>query len=458
MEEPISKCGDIRQTGGAGQMQRNKAVVAVALYLGMFLFMLVLNVLTLYIADDFRYLYSFYDRSHRIESISDIIMSMRAHRYNMNGRLVAHTIVQFFGMLPLWVFDILNALAYVLQIALVYQLGRNRAPRSNWMLAAIFCGMWLTCPHYSAVNLWQDGALNYLWSTVLALLYLRVFIREYLYDSTIRTVFGKICFYCLSFGMGAYSETASAAAIFMTMLMVALLVLDRKKKLRLSWLASIAVACLGYVTIYLSPAQWREKSAEMTLSTLLDNFVTCARMYWDKFGLLLCIFVIALVLNLLLRMDRKQILLGLVFFAGSLAGNFILTFAQYYAARSAYGAFVYLLAADVILLYPLLGNRKCRKLLLALFAVTVVVAIPSMVTGGEDVYDVYQQMKRNEAYIYECKENGILDIQVPMITGKTVYSVGSSNKYLDTEDASIWPNYSMSYYYGVNSIIGVWPD
>lgn len=64
-------------------------------------------------------------------------------------------------------------------------------------------------------------------------------------------------------------------------------------------------------------------------------------------------------------------------------------------------------------------------------------------------------MKQNEAYIYACKEKGILDIEVPMISGSTKYSVGGSNKYLDTEDAAMWPNYSMSYYYGVNSIIGV---
>lgn len=136
-----------------------------------------------------------------------------------------------FLMLPRWVFGIFNSGVYVLQIAILFALGRNKMPRSNLMLLAIFCGMWLLCPHYSAVNLWQDGAMNYLWSTVLALIFLQVFIQEYIYDKQIRTWFGKFCFLCLSFGMGAYSETASSAAIFMAMLIVLLMLLEQKKKI-----------------------------------------------------------------------------------------------------------------------------------------------------------------------------------------------------------------------------------
>ena len=61
-----------------------KDYLAGILYLCIFLFMLVLNKLSVYIADDFRYLYSFNDFK-RIESVPQVILSMRAHRYNMFG-------------------------------------------------------------------------------------------------------------------------------------------------------------------------------------------------------------------------------------------------------------------------------------------------------------------------------------------------------------------------------------
>ena len=182
-------------------LSKNRDRGALLIYFGMFVFFLVLNVLTLYIADDFRYLYSFYDKSQRIESLADVILSMRAHRYHMNGRLMAHTIVQILGMLPLWVFDILNAAAYVLQIAVIHKVAKIHAPRSNLILLGLFACMWLLCPSFAMVNIWQDGALNYMWGTMLGMLFALYFAEEYLYDKPIKTVFGKVCFLCLSFGI-----------------------------------------------------------------------------------------------------------------------------------------------------------------------------------------------------------------------------------------------------------------
>lgn len=438
-------------------IRQNRNKTAVLLYCGIFAFFLVINILTPYIADDFRYFYSFNDKTQRIESLSQVLLSMRAHRYNMNGRLVAHTLVQILGMLPGWVFDGINAAMFVLQLALLNKLGRQEAPRSNLLLLGLFCGFWMFCPAFSQVNLWQDGSCNYLWSTVFALLYLQYFVREYMSGQSTGTKLDKFCFLCLSFGMGAYSETASSAAIFMAMLLVFLMLLE-KRKCSPFWLVSLTIACFGYLTIYLAPAQMREKGAEMTIPTLTANLVTVARYYWMLFGLLLCAFAAALILNLLIRTDRKRILLALVFFAGSLAANFIMMFAQYYTERSACGAFVYLMAAIVILLYPLLGIRKYKALLALGLAILILVSIPALFAGTADIYSTCQQIRQNEAYIYECRDNGILDIQLPMIVTTTPYSAAYSCKYLDTEDASIWPNYSMSYYYGVNSIIGVYPE
>lgn len=437
---------------------KSRIITAGGIYLGFFLFLLVLNMLTPYIADDFRYLYSFNDRTMRIENISDVILSMRAHRYNMNGRIVAHTLVQILGLLPLWVFDILNAAAYVLQIALIHKLAQNHAPRSNLVLLAIFAGMWLYCPVFGMVNLWQDGALNYMWGTMLGMLFVAYFAQEYLYDKPIRTTFGKLCFLCLAFGMGAYSETASSAAIFMAMLFVLLLLVYRKRKCDPFWIVSILVACVGYATIYMAPAQWREKGGEMTLATIMDNIPTVTIYYMEYVGELLLVFAVAFILNLLIRTDRKRLLLALVFFAGSLAANYILIFAQYYVSRSASSTFVYLLAADAVLVYPLLGIRKIKPVVVFALVAAILLSGWSMVLGTQDIYSTYCQIKENEAYIYECRDNGILDIAVPVLVSTTPYSVADACKYLDTEDASIWPNYSMAYFYEINSIIGVIPE
>lgn len=433
---------------------KRSAWVSVTIYLFVFLFVLILNGLSPYIADDFRYLYSFND-FERIESIPQVITSMRAHRYNMNGRLVAHTLVQVLGMLPMWFFDILNAAMLVLQGALLHKIARGRSPRSNKVLMSIFCCIWLFCPAFGQVNLWQDGAVNYLWSAVFALLYLMPFIEEYLYGKAIETGFGKFCFLCLSFGMGAYSETVSAAAIGMSILLVFLLLVFRRHRLKPLWLIAIIIATLGYLSIYTAPAQWREKSAEMTFPVLLNNFLSVAAQYWQLLGVLLVIFAVALVLNLLVRTDSRRVLLALVFLAGSLAANFIMMFASYYTDRSAVGAFVFLLAADAVLIYPLLGCGKFRLWLVVGFLALCTAMGPALYLGVTDICDTYTHLTQNEAYILQCREQGILEIEVPLFTASTKYSEAFGSVYLNTDDPNSWPNDAMIKYYAVHSLLGV---
>lgn len=431
--------------------------MAAAIYVCIFILLLVCNVLSLYIVDDYRYLFSFTD-FERIESLPQILTSMRGHRYSMNGRLIAHSLVQFFGMLPMWLFDVVNSLVFVLQTALICKIARGTASRSNLLLIAVFCATWLFEPVFGQVNLWQDGACNYLWSIVLSFLFLWPFMNEFLYDKPIKTTAGKVCFLLLSFAAGGYSETVSAAAIFMAMLFVGLQMLCGKKKCKPIWALSLVFAFLGYISIYTAPAQWREKSAEMSVAALLRNFANVAGMYWSLFSVCLCAFLILLVLNLADKTEKKRVLLALVFFAGSLAANFIMTFASYYTSRSAVGAFAFLLTADAILLQPLLQKNRYKVLLTGALAILMLATVPALVTGVQDIGATYQYMRENETYIYECRENGILDIEVPLFPVSTKYSEAYDAKYLDTEDPMTWPNDSMAKYYEVNSLIGVYPE
>lgn len=425
-------------------------------YLCIFLLMLFLNILTLYISDDFRYLYSFYDYE-RIESLPQIIMSMRAHRYSMNGRIVVHTLVQIFGMFPMWVFDIVNSGIFVLQVALMHKLAKGEMSRNPIVILMIFCGIWLFCPVFGQVNLWQDGSFNYLWGSVLSLFFLQFYAEKYWNNKNIQTLQGKICFILLSFGVGAYSETASATSIFMAVILLALSVFERRRKCEAFWLASVLVAFLGYITIYLAPAQLRQKSAEMTMSALLSNFMNISMKYWSIMGVLLCAFIVTLVLNIRMKTERRRICLAMVFLVGSLAAHFILVFAQYYVPRSSSAAMVYILAADAILLYPLLDVQRKKLCTILCTAILSLATVPSLGFGICDIVDTYYQMKENEAYIYECRAAGIMDVEVPIIISETNYSVANSGRYLK-EDPTTWPNEAMAVYYGVDSLTGIYEE
>lgn len=437
------------------KIRKCRVQLCILTYLLIYALMLACNVMSRWACDDFRYMFSFLDYG-RIDSLYDIFMSMRAHRYHMNGRLVTHTLVQLFSMAPLWVFDLLNAGMFVLQLALLHKFSRAAEGQSNAVLVLLFCAAWIFCPVFGQVNLWQDGAFNYLWGAVLALLFLQPFVDDYQTQKTFRNGFDRICFLGLSFAMGAYSETSSAAAIFMAALLVLLMLLE-KRKMRRIWWSSLIVATLGYLSIYTAPAQWWQKSAEMKTTVLTENFVNVLLAYWNLLDGLLVAFALLLVGCLLVKAPRRQILLGLVFFAGSVAANMIMMFAQYYAPRSAFSAFVFLLGADGILLYPLV--KKCpRKLVAVVVAAVLLITAGPLHSGLQDIVTTYRKMRENEAYILECRDEGILDVEIPLIAVKTKYSLLYGMQYLNTESAEAAPNYSMSDYYGINSLIGVDPD
>lgn len=218
-------------------------------------------------------------------------------------------------------------------------------------------------------------------------------------------------------------------------------------------LLCIVAAFIGYTCIYLSPAQWNNKSAELSLRILLYNFKDATSVY-SSFGILACIALILLILNHYQKTDIKTILLGFVFILGSLAANYIMVFASYYHERSAVAAFTLLLTAIMILLTPLLGNLTWKPLIVCASSVLILSCFPVMLSAGLDIVYSYLHVMENRRCITECKENGIYDVVLPLVYPSTEYSAFYDMKYLDIEDVHSWPNESMAQYYGVDSILG----
>ncbi len=420
----------------------------------LFFFMFLLNYLSLFTSDDFEYMYSFADGS-RIESIADIVHSMAAHAQTVNGRLVAHFLVQFFAMLPPIIFDALNALAFVVYIASIYRLAVGKTENA-WLLGGVLSVVWLYQPGFSDVILWQDGAINYLWAIAFGFVFIRVYIQSCFNQKTMVGRVKRGAFLIFSLLFGAYSENISFACIVMAIASVAGNWILNKKKPDMFLLLGIVLAGLGYVTIYLAPAQWSNKAVGLSIVSMLTSFVNAIVIY-RSFGLLCVAFVVLLVLNLFRKSDKKLLLLAGVFLLGSLAANFIMTFAVTYPKRSATGAFAFLLAADVLLLrawLPCLENK--REILVCMMAILMVVTIPAGAEAVRDIGKTYLEIRENEAYIEQCKAKGILDIELPTLTkSRSKYSIGYGNGYVYLGDPNNGHNRCMAKYYGVDSISGI---
>ena len=287
------------------------------------------------IADDYRYCFSYADDT-RIESVAQIFPSMAAHRQSMNGRVVPHFLVQLFLMLPKGIFDAVNALFFVLLIWLLHELAVGRGLPNPVLACALFFALWAFQPDFGQVFLWLTGAVNYLWCGVFSLLWLLPLVKSFRDDWTPGKALTAL-YVVFSFPVGAYSENGTVALVAMWLAFALVDWIWFKHRPALWKILALAAMLAGFAYMMSAPAETVNKSAEMTFKVLLSNFAETRRMYLRFWPLLVC-FPVFYALAVYRKVDLKTRLLSLVLLFGSLAGQFVLTFAMYSPPGSTTGS------------------------------------------------------------------------------------------------------------------------
>lgn len=431
------------------KLNTSRVTVALALIF-IFLLMLFCNLRTNLVADDYRYCFSFADDT-RIESVAQIFPSMAAHRHSMNGRLAAHFLVQLFLLLPLPVFKCLNALMFAVMIALVYRISRCENAHSALLLAAIFGAVWVLQPEFGQVYLWLDGSINYLWCAVLCLVWLMPQVRFFIERRELSKP-AQAVYVLFSLLVGAYSENSTVALVFMTMLFGALTVFYRREKIRAWQLLSLLAMLIGFALMLFTPGEIGNKSAEFSLPVLLANFADTA-LYYLRFWPLLVFYGVLYFAHRAKGLSQDVRLLSLVFFGGSLAGHFVLTFALYCAGRSTYIALILLLCACGILAFALFEGGM-RKPITAVCVLCLCFTAYWGYRGVSDILRTNYLLTFNEQLITAAAENGERNVQLPRFYAETKYSAIEGLPYLELDDPNDWSNVYMAKYYGVDSVIG----
>ena len=430
------------------RLDRSRAVSA-AVLLAVFLLLLYCNLHTALVADDYMYCFSFSDGS-RITSVGAILPSMAAHRHTMNGRVFPHALVQLFLMLPKGIFNVCNAGMFTAFIWLLARPCRGCGRRSALLLLAVFGCVWVLQPEFGQVFLWLDGSVNYLWCAVFSLLWLRPWARGFLTGQNPSGA--ALAFYLVfSFVVGAWSENAAVALVFMALLFLALGFFREKIRPRLWQLCALAAFLAGFLFLMFAPATAANKAAEMRLPVLFGNFVETG-LFYLRFWPLLLSFALFYALALRGRIELRRRLLSLVFLGGSLAGHFVLAFALYCAGRSTYIGLALLIAANAVLLNALIEDGW-RCLPAALCALCLLVTAWQVAVGVKDILRTDYLLDFNAALIEECVANGERVIEVYRPYALTKYSALEGLGYL-TGDPNDWYNVYMARYYGADSIIG----
>ena len=424
----------------------NKAHVLVLL--SIFAVMLVFNILTEKIADDFTYSFSF-ATGETIGSFGDLIDSMKAHGEILNGRYFSHSLVQLLLLLPPIVFDLINSAMFVAILYITYATVNHKKEKDNLLLVGIFGFLWLFEHNFGQVNFWLDGSVNYQFALFFGLLFIIPFINSFMRGRNFNP-FLIPAHMILSFWFGGYIEPVSVGFVCSAVIFVILDVFYNKNKRALLFIPSIIASLLGFAVIALTPSHLDKK-----LTTF--SFIELLKMFGMSLLMILSILPIIAAYVILYKrakeegVDNRIILTAHAIGLGALASNFVLILASYFVLRCTI-CLVFMSVFATALLYANVKNRNfgekgrlCEKI----FAIALCLALLIGLTDNIITFSVIQQ---NETVIEQAVENGETEVEIKKPFPFTKYNAAKGLVYLEEGDGNAWPNNDMAKYYGLERI------
>lgn len=231
-----------------------------------------------YLADDYAYHFFYqspmpHEYTRTFTSFFDIIPSMVNHWQIWNGRIVAHTMVQWFMQgSKLW-FNILNSGAMVLLGLLVallaYKHWRHITPvKLIWIYGLLF----LFLPQFGLTVLWVSGAGNYLWTSLIYLAFLVPFRLNWRTKTTLQMIFATLGMLLLGFVAGDTNENSGPATMLIAILLVVYQWWRQEQKPQIWQITGVIAGFAGSAFMIFAPGSQLRNSeaAKMNLDTHLS--------------------------------------------------------------------------------------------------------------------------------------------------------------------------------------------
>lgn len=428
---------------------RKKIIIILGIVFTLFL---LLNIFTPLLGDDFLYMFH---GEVRIKNILQILENQYGHYFGWGGRSVVHFIAQIFLMFDKSIFNIANSIVFILLIVLIWIHASINKKLNISTLIFILLLIWYFTPVFGQTTLWLTGSCNYLWGTVLVLLFLLPFrlslikqINMKWYQIILFSIFGILA--------GWTNENTSAAMLFMIGLI--LIKCFKDKKLKLWHITSFITSIIGFAFMILAPGNFARAS---DFETVGNKFVVIIKRLFvytiqSKESLLLLIVILAIlfIINYITAKDKKNITITTcIFFLGSLAGVYSMVASPIFPERAYFGLTIFMIIAISYNFNNLtiLDNNNFKKVKLFVYVIlffSFILDYSYLLYNIKQINSIY---KEREQIVLESKQNGIYDIEFN--TYETFVKRSPLYQMMDV-GANKEDNISLARYYNVNSVIG----
>lgn len=387
--------------------------------------------------------------------MGDVFQSLYIHYYHWAGRTVIFFLLQTFLLIGKPIFNIATSFVYVSYLVLLLKLAGGRRFMKGEYLLLMAMAAWFFIPAYAQTMVWMTGACNYLWVTVIVLLFLMPY-RALWNGINVGEGLGKKGLQCFFFvpGMiaGWCNETISGGCILGAAFFMAEYKFLQKKKLPAWTIAGLAGNVAGFGVMMAAPGNYIRAEGmggnHLDLVTLESRWTGAVNMLYEHLLPLCMIFTFLYLLFFLTVENKKDKLLPLLFLLLALACNFSMVLSPYYPERSMFGCATFLMIG-ALTAYERTAPLVEKRWRIAALGSILLIFLFTYYNALMDTAHTYVSNRRREAYIQEEKDKGVMDIKVEEIKKKSQYNPWEDMK----EEPNEWPNVDIGKYYGMDTIV-----
>jgi hypothetical protein len=328
-----------------------KQILFAGFILFVFILLLYMNIKTPMLGDDYTYSLIF-NTAQKLQSVSDIVSSQITHYNIWGGRIIVHSISQLLLFINPLSADIINSLAFVGLILLLYLHINYKKPLSLSLLIGVFLLVWMLEP-FAETILWITGSANYMWGTTIVLSFLlpyRIYEAKKKHRGFVATLQAIAM---LLFGMvaGWTNENTAAGMIVMCILFLVYHKWE-KRQLPLWAYAGLPGAIIGYILMIAAPGNAvRAQGGEMEIMTIMYNVLSHTNVFLQKLGLFNAIIVPFAVYIYRKDVVKFKLVLSLlaIYAGGIFVAVYAMSLAPFFPDRAWFGAIVFNIIALGIL-------------------------------------------------------------------------------------------------------------
>jgi hypothetical protein len=405
-------------------------ILFASILLFIFLVILILNIKTPITGDD--YVYSFvYLTQDRINSINDIFESQYIHYFKWGGRSIVHIIAQAL----LWIkepiiIDIINSIAFLGLITCMQYHIKGKKKKSCSLLFITFTLVWLLQPAFAETTLWITGSSNYLWGTLLILLYL---LPYRLYKNN-KLPMSKTLIYALIMFAGGiiagWTNENTAGAMIIVILLFILYYKSNKWQIP-SWsYIGLLGTIIGYTLMIVAPGNFaRAEGTGINPFLIIHRISTHTQTFVNYLGILnLGVAILTILYTQFTNESKKQISSLLIIYSiAVLVSIYIMIFSPGFPPRAWFGAIIFNIIIFGIILYNLNYN------LIFIQKIKVCILLFCIIAFGFSFYDAYKDVneidkiwKSRMITLAQKKKEGAKSVTFKTYQVKTKFGLGDT--------------------------------